>query len=487
MSKQKLHPISAIIYFVKALKDMIIPIAFIIIANGFNFTLDVRDENFFSQIIPLFFMLIGLLLFLIHGIIKWTTFKYWFEDQELRVQYGLFVKKKRFIPFDRIQTLNYKEGIFHRPFGLVLVTVETAGGSSGKAEAEFTAITKEAAEQIEAEMNKAKGKEILEYVDVEAKENVIFSMSPLEQITLATTSGGIGLIIFGVFTALSQLVDFLPIDWLIDEVYKLLKYSFLIAAVVALVGFIIAWIISVVWTMVSHFDYKVTVQDDRIVITRGLIEKKRITIPLNRVQAIQIVENPFRQALGFATVQIESAGGSGGDKKEGMKGSVKLFPLIRKRDMHGPLLELFPHLYVEEQVDAFQSPKRARPFFYRLDFIWFVPVVAALGYFFFPYGLLSILIAVPIILMAIWQHKTVRAYTINNQITLTYRLFSKVTFIAEKQRVQVMHLNQSIFQKRRQIATIEFNVKSGAMWANARAPHLELEEAEKIMNWYQHK
>ena len=39
---------------------------------------------------------------------------YWFEDSELRVEYGLFVKKKRYIPFDRIQSLNYKEGIFHQ-------------------------------------------------------------------------------------------------------------------------------------------------------------------------------------------------------------------------------------------------------------------------------------------------------------------------------------------------------------------------------------
>ena len=94
---------------------------------------------------------------LISGIIKWKRFVYWFEDDELRIEYGLFVKKKRYIPFERIQSLNYTESILHRPFKLVKVTIETAGsGSAKEAEAELTAITKEAANQIEMEIAIAK-------------------------------------------------------------------------------------------------------------------------------------------------------------------------------------------------------------------------------------------------------------------------------------------------------------------------------------------
>ena len=38
-----------------------------------------------------------------------------------------YLLKKRYIPFERIQSLNYNEGVFHRIFGLVKVQVETAG------------------------------------------------------------------------------------------------------------------------------------------------------------------------------------------------------------------------------------------------------------------------------------------------------------------------------------------------------------------------
>lgn len=73
----------------------------------------------------------------------------------MRIEYGLFVKNKRYIPFERIQTLNYKEGILHRPFKLVRVDVETAGGSAD-AEVSLTAITREQASRIELEMKKSK-------------------------------------------------------------------------------------------------------------------------------------------------------------------------------------------------------------------------------------------------------------------------------------------------------------------------------------------
>ena len=65
--------------------------------------------------------------------------------------------------------------------------------------------------------------------------------------------------------------------------------------------------------------------NEDIIITRGLLEKKRMTVPLNRVQSVRIIENPFRQLFGYAAVVIDSAGGGGA---EGAK--INLFPLVKK-------------------------------------------------------------------------------------------------------------------------------------------------------------
>ena len=136
----------------KTLKEMIVPIIILVFANGFNDTgkwyLDYLTFIIFGVLIIVFF---------ITGIIKWKRFVYWFEDDELRIEYGLFVKKKRYIPFDRIQSLDYTEGILHRPFNLSESECGNSGGSASlKAEAELTAITKEAANRIEIEIAEAK-------------------------------------------------------------------------------------------------------------------------------------------------------------------------------------------------------------------------------------------------------------------------------------------------------------------------------------------
>ena len=488
MSKHKLHPVSALINCVKALKEMALPLLVIVVANGFNFTINVRDENFFGQMIPLFILIVALSFTFVSGILKWWTFRYWFEDSELRVQYGLFVKKKRYIPFERIQSLNYKEGIFHRIFGLVQVTVETAGSNDKEPEAQLTAITRIAADQIEQEMNNAKFGERAETEEstimLKPEAQIIYKMSPKDLIVLATTSGGIGVVLAGVLAAVSQFAEYIPFEWIYDEFSHLVKYSIALIVALIFIGVLGAWIISVALTLLNYFDFTVMKENDRLIITRGLLEKKRITIPLNRVQAIKLVENPLRQPFGLATVQVESAGGGfseGNDKK------IVLFPLISKKAAVGPLTALFPQFQFElEQAQMIRPPKHARSFFYRIDFLWLIPLIAVPSYLLYPYGLLSFLLIVPVILLGIWQHKTARFSIQGSQLTIIYRQISRVTFFVEKRRIQVIEQKQSYFQKQKQLATAQVVVMSGMTGASAHAYHMDEADIEQVMSWYEH-
>ena len=122
--------------------------------------------------------------------------------------------------------MDYTEGIFHRPFGLVKVKVETAGSSSAKqAEGELTAITKEAAKRVEIELAEAK-KRLREVPVVEGNRRILlksyreeetvlrklFTMTTKDLLVLATTSGGVGVILSGVAIFLSQFGDLLPYE-----------------------------------------------------------------------------------------------------------------------------------------------------------------------------------------------------------------------------------------------------------------------------------
>lgn len=490
MSEQrfKLHPISALIDFVKGLKELILPFVIIFVANGFNLNGGSGQRSFWFNLIPLgVFLLVTLTLF-IAKFLKWWTYVYWFEDGELRVEYGLFVKKKRYIPFDRIQSFNYKEGIFHRIFGLVQVMVETASSTNGKAEVILTAITKEAANKIEVvtrkqseAVNGVETQGALPDSEESAKpaSRVIYKMGTKNLMILATTSSSMGVVVAGAAAVLSQFADFIPFERVFEELSAFVKFGFLIISLAVVAGLLLTWLVAVAITFINYYDFTLLEENERLIITRGLLEKKRVTIPLNRIQAIQIAENPLRQLFGFATVAVESAnGGFGGDDKK-----ITLFPLVRKKEVLRPLQDLFPE--TEWEASLSKPPKKAIPFFYRLDFIWLVPVIALISYFLFPYGLLSILVVIPVMLLGLWQFKTAGFALNGQQLTIVYRVFSRITFVVEKKRIQALEHRQSYFQKKKDIASVQVTVMSGMMGASAKAPNLENRDAEEMMKWFE--
>lgn len=486
--RYKLHPVAAIINFVKGLKELIFPFIILVVANGLNFSLNPLEEGFWSNIFPLAILSLISIVYLFSGIVKWWTFVYWFEEDELRVEYGLFIKKKRYIPFDRIQSFNYKEGIFHRIFGLVQVMVETAGSTNGKPEVVLTAITKEAANDIEDITRKVKQQET-EHLEINENTvleeptiqngKVIHKMNTKDLIILATTSNSIGVVLAGIVALLSQLGDLIPYEKLFEEVSALIKFSFVIVALSVIGALLLTWLVSVLITFLNYYDFTVAEENDRLIITRGLLEKKRVTIPLNRIQAIKIVENPLRQWFGYAAVTVESASGGFGDKDQ----KITLFPLISKKELFQPLQNLFPHFEWEQTLT--KPPKVAKPFFYRIDFLWLIPLVAICSYFWYPYGLLSILIVIPAILIGLWQYRTTGFSMNGQQLTIVYRMLSRVTFVVEKKRIQALESKQSYFQKRRNIATFEATVMSGMLGATARARNLNMEDVEEVMEWFE--
>ncbi|WP_208324130.1 PH domain-containing protein [Paenisporosarcina antarctica] len=494
MSKERyqLHPISAVVNFIKGLKDLIFPFIIIFVANRFQGGSPSNDEHW-TNYIPYVIGIVVLVLVLVSGIIKWKRFIYWFEDDELRIEYGLFVKKKRYIPFDRIQSFNYTESILHRPFKLVKVTIETAGsGVSTEPEAELTAITKEAAKQIETELALAKKRktnkstdENGEIVGQQLEELAIvpsipiFKMSMKDLLILATTSGGIGVVISGLAVFLTQFSELIPYEKIYDEVVVFLKFGVFIVALMIFVFLIIAWVFSVIITTLNYYQFTIVQEEDQIVLSRGLLEKKKVTIPIGRVQGIRIVENPLRQLFGYCTVIVESAGGSINDRDE----KIRLFPLVKKNKIRQPLNKLFADFDFDPIWTS--APKRAKPFYYRLDFLWVIPIMVGISYFYYPYGLFSLLLAPVIFILGLWQYRSAALYLTKNQLSLQYRGISKYTFFIEKKRMQSLEMRQSPFQKRKALASIETTIKSGVLGATAKVEHLEVEYIEEVMNWYE--
>ena len=479
---KRLHPISAVSSFVKQLKDLIVPFVFLFVLNNRG------EKNGFWDYMPLLSMAAVLVIVLVLGIVKWLRFTYRVEDSELRIEYGLFVKKKRYIPIERIQSLNFSEGILHRPFGLVKVKVETAGSSNAReSEAELTAILKEEALELEKMIyREKKGQDVTpEFPETQSgirgEEESFFTLSSKDMWVLAATSGGVGVIISGVALFLSQFNELIPYQAVYEEMAVFVKSGVFIITLTVFVGLILAWFLSIVWTFIIYGDFKIKIVDDHIVMTRGLLEKKQVTVPLNRVQGIRVVENPLRQLLGYCTVHIENAGGSVLEKDST---SIKLFPLVKKNRIPELLNRLFPEYAIHHEFKRLPS-RSLRRYVFRQS-IWVLIPTAAACFFFWPYGLWAAMFVIPLGFLGYLQYRAGGFRIDDGQLSLQYRSVLKNTMYMKKNRIQSLDTKQSWFQSRKELGSLSTTVKSGETGYSSPVRDLEKEDLHRIVSWFSH-
>ncbi|TYS32325.1 PH domain-containing protein [Bacillus pumilus] len=489
---KRVHPISMFIDFisdaVSMIKNFIIPFFVLIFVNSNS------SIRFYA------FIILGVLLLwkAVSTVLAWRRFTYRMEDDEFRVESGVITKKKKYISLERIQTVNTSEGIFQRIFGLVRVQIETAGGTDGP-EVSLTAITKAEAEQLkQAIFNRKKSLQQEEMVDengdvphdplakqqpVEEEINVSYRMGVPELLLAATTSSGIGVIISGCIAIYTQIDEILPLDGFINRFSFLSHASIEIYAILIFLAILIAWILSVGVTALQYANFTAKRKGNDIIITRGLIERHQMTIPLARIQAVKIKESIIREPFGFATVMLVSAGGSITEKET----SSVLFPLIRKKRISELLSQFTDHYHLAPETELKKVPKRSLKRY--LISYGFVPLLVGviLSVRFPPWGYLA-LIPLPIALLFGYLAYKQSGYTIKDPlIQLTSRGIGKTTGIVLRKRMQNYTMTQSFFQKKGRVASIHTFVKSSALLDSFGVHHLEEEDAARVLDWYSYE
>lgn len=482
----RLHPITIAINFFTTIKTFLLPIVIFLFTTKLEFTLNPKNaENFYPTLFTIGGALLFLIIVFVFAWIKWLKYVYWFEDGELRIEYGLFVKNKRYIPFERIQTLNYKEGILHRPFKLVRVDVETAGGKSD-AEVSLTAIKREQANQIELEMKKAKQQtnsieeaEIEGIAEVKIEKKLIYQISTKELILLATTSSSMGILFSALAAVGSQFNDFIPYERIYGEVQNIVRFGVVFIILLVLGMILLSWAVAILISYFVNYGFKLEKTAEQLFLSKGLIEKKRTTLQMNRIQGIRIIENPIRQLFGYCRVIIDSAGGSGDEKED----QVVLLPFIKKKHALIILKELFPE-YIWETT--YSKVPRKSLFRYLMNpiYITILPI-GFISYYFYPYGLWSLIIIPLIMLRAYWQYKTAGFAVDHLQLTFVYRIFSKTTFYVQKNRIQSMRITQSYFAERKDICSCYVHIMSSTIGFTAHMKHFDLQDIQKLFLWYQ--
>jgi putative membrane protein len=444
---QRQHPVAAISAALGLIRGNLIPIIL------FLFVGTQREEFPF-----VWWIAGGFAFLLVLGTLNWWRFLYRIENGELQIKRGIFVRKNLYLTKDRIQVIDITSGVIQRMFGLVKLDIQTAGSSSR--EATIEAVTLEKAKEINRILRETEGGDTAENgAQDEAKpheESKVFELPAKELLIAASTSGSFGIALSILATLFSQIEPVISESEMFEYLFGLLpsQTDFLLIVSVIVIFVVFAWLLSFFSTLFTYGNFRLEVKEKELVISRGIFEKKRITVPYNRIQAVHVAEGMIRQPLGYASVHLESAG-YGDDKGTG---SIVLFPLVHRSNILQLLDEVLPD-YRKHHEGVKPPVRAARRYMLRSAFLITV-ITASLYYLLSLNNWIWILPA----LSVYWgwlKYRDAAAAWSDDILLLRSRALSRTTAYVKKKRVQDITYSQSWIQKYRNLCTVQVHVASG--------------------------
>lgn len=82
------------------------------------------------------------------SLVRWATFTYRIQDDQLDIVHGLLNRQTRSIPLDRVRGVDVTASLLHRLLGIAVVRVDAAAGGETKQEGELDAVSAGEAERL---------------------------------------------------------------------------------------------------------------------------------------------------------------------------------------------------------------------------------------------------------------------------------------------------------------------------------------------------
>ncbi|MDZ7771324.1 MAG: PH domain-containing protein [Balneolaceae bacterium] len=474
------HPVAALAKVVDIIRQNFLTILIVVVAGGTS------DEAIWN--------LVGLggvaVVLLVWGVLDWLRFTYRVEEGELRIHQGVFVRKKLYLTPERIQVINITSGLVQRMFGLVAVEVKTAGASSK--EARISALHREQAEQLEHMLRKkaapaSEGEGVREdyfpgsdrATEESGTRSDIYELGLRDLVVAASTSGSFGValsIVGGFFSQIDQLVsEEQMMAWAERFTPNMPSTNLVILGVAAVIA--ISWLLAFLGTIIKYYGFQVEVKEEELVIVHGLIEKKQLTIPYNRIQALSMREELLRQPFGYVSLHLESAG-------YGDQGSntATLYPLLPREDARDFIRRVVPEFDADLSGGREGPPRRAMRR-YLLRMTWLGLGFALPFWFFVPYGGWALL-ALPLAWLLGWaQYRAAGIGVRDGSLVICRRVLSKTTAVVKRYRVQAAELKQNPFQRRLHLLSCQVTVASGSQGQSFSVRELDRETAHRYWLW----
>jgi putative membrane protein len=410
----------------------------------------------------------------------YRRYEYELTADTLDIRSGVVSRRNREIPLRRIQNVDISRNVVQRLLGIAAVSLETAGG--GATEANIRFVDFEEAKRLQREIRRLKrGATEAGAAATEADATELFAIGTRELALVGLLSFDLrvpGLLFVLLSGAGPLLTGFLP-----SGTAALLFAVGGVTLVVVLA--LLSWAAGAAASVANYYDFRLFRTGDELQYERGLLRRYDGSIPLDKIQALTIEDTPLKRYFGYATLVIETAGYTPGQSTGGQSGdgSEAAVPLAT-RDRVFRLANDVDHF---GDPDFERPPKRARR---RYVFRYSIALGLVAGALFavhriapvdVPWWAVLVLApAVPVAAHLKWKH---RGWWLGPGHVVTRNgVLTRKTKVVPYYRVQTVIDTRTIFQRRRNLATVTVDTAGSFSIVNddAAAVDVDRETAEWI-------
>lgn len=506
-SPERAHPIMIFTGFFRQIRGFIFPI---LVAFGFQ----ARSESgFFENRYTLMITIVFFLLSIGAGLLKWYFFLYDYKDGVLHIKSGVFIKQERFIKKERIQTVSYKANIFWRMMDLVTLQIETAGGYK-EPEIDIEAVDRKKAEELREVLKKefdqwssqgTNGEFYREENEIDFQVNEASKNSETNSKQVACsekgenhengkaktlkvgykplvlagmTSSGIGVIFSFIAVIFGQGIALIPEDMMnrVFRVFQNIGGSVIISLI--FMGFLLAWVISIIRFVISYGDFTIEKKEDEILIRRGLLEQKQVALKTHRIQGIRIVEGMFRQPFGYGSIHVEVAGGA--SKEEGFQ--TVIHPFIKNTEVYDFIKHIAPE---REFINSVKKlPKRSLKKYLFRGLAPLFPLPIAFHYVPTNWPWLGMGIFPAAAILGYLRYKDGGYRIDGDHLVFRYRVMARTTVLLRRKQIQSFQIQTNFIQKMRNLTTPKASILTARGSAEFMVKDLTKEAGEELWRWY---
>jgi putative membrane protein len=453
------------------------------------------------------FIIIGLgVLSGVGSILSWFRYYYYIKNGELILEKGLFRKLKLTIPFDRIQSVNVKQGPLQQFFNVVAMEIETAG--SANREFYLHAISKQRAESLrfilDEHRNLASASRELPLVnnefggqeDYHAKvqrrqpaiqpvQSLLFRLNLTDLLKVGVSQNHIrtaGFILAFFLSFYDDLEDALGIDTS-KEIGTLLgmesqiNFAYYLMIVIP-VFLILSFVLTLARTVLKYFNLEFWQTPNGFKMSGGLLTKEEFTINFRKIQFLQWDSSPLKKMFGMVSVKLPQAVSMVLRKNTAgnIPGcSVENLGLIRNV------------VFGETMIDSMESHGVSeRIVFRQLIFNGFLPVVLLM---IFTWSWLKAGVWIWLLLLPFaWfygkrYHKNWLWQVNNDGLLAQWGVFGRRTVLLPWYKVQAISLQTSWFLEKRGLVSLLVFTAGGAI----KIPFIAIEKASALQDFVLYK